>query len=237
VDFPDEPLIAIFTNQDMPMSEQRVLEKLKEGVRKFQDEVYAKNLEHYRRAASTPQAPHTLIIGCADSRVDLEAITSSGPGKIFVTRNVGNMVPPYSGTPGGVTAVIEYAVAALKVKHVVVCGHSDCGAMKALLHPPETDDLPTVRYWLHHGQAALMVAESMAHKNESQIEKLKRLTEENVLMQLVHLKTHPSVAGAMARGDLTMSGWVYDIGSGMVRIAEEGQRKFVLVAAAARTAA
>jgi carbonic anhydrase len=219
------------------MNEQIALEKLIAGTRKFHDEVYAKNAKHYQQAASTPQAPHTLIIGCADSRVDLEAITSSGPGEIFVTRNVGNMVPPYSGTPGGVTAVIEYAVAALKVRHVVVCGHSDCGAMKALLHPPATDELPTVRYWLHHGQAALMVVQGMERKNESQSEKLKKLTEENVLMQLVHMKTHPSVAGAMARGELTMSGWVYDIGSGVVRIATEGRREFVPVTETARTAA
>jgi carbonic anhydrase len=214
------------------MAEQNVLERLKDGARKFHSEVHAENAEHYRRAASTPQAPHTLIISCADSRVDVEAITSSGPGQVFVTRNVGNMVPPYSGTPGGVTAVIEYAVAALKVKHVVVCGHSDCGAMKALLNPESTDKLPTVRYWLHHGQAALMVADSIAHKDDSPSEKLRQLTEENVLMQMVHLKTHPSVAGAMARGELTMSGWVYDIGSGVVRIAEDGQREFVPVTAA-----
>jgi carbonic anhydrase len=142
------------------------------------------------------------------------------------------MVPPYGGTTGGVTAVIEYAVAALKVKHVVVCGHSDCGAMNALLHPSATDNLPTVRYWLHHGQAALMVADSLAHKDDKPNEKLRRLTEENVLMQLVHLKTHPSVAGALARGELTMSGWVYDIGTGVVRIAEEGQREFVPVTSA-----
>ena len=213
------------------------MEKLKAGTRKFHSEVYAKNAGHYQRTASTPQTPHTLIIACADSRVDVEAITSSGPGEVFVTRNVGNMVPPYSGTPGGVTAVIEYAVAALKVKHIVVCGHSDCGAMKALLNPESTDDLPTVRYWLHHGQAALMVAGSMAHKHESKAERLKHLTEENVLMQLVHLKTHPSVAGAMARGELTVSGWVYDIGSGVVRMAEDGHREFVPVTAVARTAA
>jgi carbonic anhydrase len=141
------------------------------------------------------------------------------------------MVPPYSGTPGGITAVIEYAVSALKVSHAVVCGHSDCGAMKGLLNPESTEDLPTVRYWLHHGQAALMVSESMAQKGEDHAELLRRLTEENVLMQLVHLRTHPSVAGAMARGDLTISGWVYDIGEGVVRIAEEGQREFVPVTA------
>jgi carbonic anhydrase len=219
------------------MGEHSVLERLKAGNRKFQIEVYAKNAEHYRKTATTPQTPHTLIVACADSRVDVEAITGSGPGEVFVTRNVGNMVPPYSGTPGGVTAVIEYAVAALKVKHVVVCGHSDCGAMKALLNPSATDELPTVRHWLHHGQAALMVAESMMHKHESQIEKLKHLTEENVLMQIVHMKTHPSVAGAMARKELTISGWVYDIGSGVVRIALDGQREFVPVTIAVGTPA
>ncbi|HTD54600.1 MAG TPA: carbonic anhydrase, partial [Silvibacterium sp.] len=164
---------------------ENVLEKLKEGTRKFYVEVHAEKREQYQRAAAMPQQPHTLIIACADSRVDVEAITSSGPGEVFVTRNVGNMVPPYmapsSGTPGGVTAVIEYAVAALKVKHVVVCGHSDCGAMKGLLNPQSTENLPTVRYWLHHGQAALMVAESMEKKGEDHLERLKRLTEENVL--------------------------------------------------------
>jgi carbonic anhydrase len=214
------------------MSEQTVLEKLKAGARQFQVEVHAKKAEHYQRAASTPQAPHTLIIACADSRVDVEAITSSGPGEVFVTRNVGNMVPPYGLTPGGVSAVIEYAVAALKVQHVVICGHSDCGAMKALLHPESTDKLPTVKNWLHHGHAALMVADSVAHKDDRPSEKLVRLTEENVLMQLAHLKTHPSVAGAIARGELTTSGWVYDIGTGVVRIAEGGRREFVPVTAA-----
>lgn len=212
------------------MSES-VLEKLKEGARKFYAEVHAEKKEQYQRAAAMPQTPHTLFIGCADSRVDIEAITSAAPGEIFVARNVGNMVPPYSGTPGGVTAVIEYAVMALKVKHAVVCGHSDCGAMKGLLHPESTKDLPTVRYWLHHGQAALMVSESMAQKGEDPLERMRRLTEESVLMQLVHLRTHPSVAGAMARGDLTISGWVYDIGEGVVRIAEEGKREFVPVTA------
>jgi len=213
------------------MGEQSILEKLKAGVWKFQVEVHAKNTEHYQRAASTPQTPHTLVIACADSRVDVETITSSVPGEVFVSRNIGNMVPPYGGAMGGVTAVIEYAVAALKVKHVVVCGHSDCGAMKALLHPESTDKMPTVKSWLHNGHAALMVADNMAHKDDRPSEKLRSLTEENVLMQLVHLMTHPSVAGAMARGELTTSGWVYDIGTGVVRIAEGGQREFVPVTA------
>src|SRR6516164_8459558 len=184
------------------MSRQDILEILKDGVRKFQAEVHAKNAAHYRRAASKPQQPHTLIIACADSRVDVEAITSSGPGAVFVTRNVGNMVPPYSGTPGGVTAVIEYAVSALKVKHIAVCGHSDCGAMKALLHPESLESMATVKRWMRNAEAALSVADSLSDKDEKPSERLRRLTEENVLLQVQHLRTHPSVAGAVAREEL-----------------------------------
>ena len=130
------------------MSQQTVLGRLKDGVRRFQAEVHAESAADYHRAATTPQQPHTLIIACADSRVDVEAITSSRPGEVFVTRNIGNMVPGYGEMLGGVSAVIEYAVSALKVQHIVVCGHSDCGAMKALLDPASTDSMPTVKSWL-----------------------------------------------------------------------------------------
>jgi carbonic anhydrase len=212
------------------MDEGSVLEKLKEGARRFQAEVHAEKAEQYQLAASTPQQPHTLIIACADSRVDVESITSSGPGEIFVSRNIGNMVPAYGGMLGGVSAVIEYAVLALKVKHIVVCGHSDCGAMKALLSPESTDNMPTVRTWLSNGHAALKVFESLGHAEDQPRERLRRLTEENVLMQLAHLKTHPSVAGAMARKELTVSGWVYEIGTGAVRIAEGDARQFISIA-------
>lgn len=217
------------------MSETRfppsILERLRTGVRRFQTEVHAENAAEYMHAATNPQRPHTLVIACADSRVDVESITSSGPGDVFVTRNIGNMVPAYGEMLGGVSAVIEYAVSALKVQHVVICGHSDCGAMKALLDPSSTEGMPTVRTWLNNGQAALKVASSLGESEDGLPAKMKRLTEENVLMQMLHLKTHPSVAGAMARGVLTVSGWVYDIGSGGIRIAEDGSREFVPVEA------
>jgi carbonic anhydrase len=211
------------------MGDQSVLEKLKDGVRQFQAGVHAEKAEEYERAANRPQQPHTLIIACADSRVDVEAITSSGPGDVFVTRNIGNMVPAYGEMLGGVSAVIEYAVTALKVHHIVVCGHSDCGAMKALLKPGSTDAMPTVKSWLTNGQAALRVADTLGHPDDRPSERIRRLTEENVLMQLAHLKTHPSVAGAIARDELTVSGWVFEIGTGEVRIAEDGGRTFVPV--------
>jgi carbonic anhydrase len=211
------------------MGDKSILEKLKDGVRQFQAGVHSEKAEEYQRAASRPQQPHTLIIACADSRVDVEAITSSGPGDVFVTRNIGNMVPAYGEMLGGVSAVIEYAVTALKVQHIVVCGHSDCGAMKALLKPGSTDAMPTVKSWLTNGQAALRVADSMNHADDRPSERIRRLTEENVLMQLAHLKTHPSVAGALAREEVTVSGWVFEIGTGEVRIAEDGGRTFVPV--------
>jgi carbonic anhydrase len=203
-----------------------VLKELKAGIRKFRTQVYPENEATYLKAVSEPQRPHALFITCADSRIDPELITQSGPGDIFVTRNVGNLVPAYGEMMGGVSAVIEYAVSALKVQHVVICGHSDCGAMKGLLNPESLEKLPTVRSWLKNGHAALSVAQSLAEPDASPSELLRRLTEENVLLQMQHLRTHPSVAGAMAREELTISGWVYDIGHGEVRISEDGGRVF-----------
>src|ERR1700677_1360860 len=176
-----------------------VLEELKAGIRRFRTEVYPKNQETYIKAVSEPQRPHALFVTCADSRIDPELITQSGPGDLFVTRNVGNLVPAYGEMMGGVSAVIEYAVSALKVQHVVVCGHSDCGAMKGLLNPEGLQKMPTVQRWLRNADAALSVARSLAKQDEKPGELMQRLTEENVLLQLQHLRTHPSVAGAMAR--------------------------------------
>jgi carbonic anhydrase len=207
-------------------SVNEVLAELKAGIRKFRTEVYPKNKATYLQSVKEPQRPHALFITCADSRLDPELITQSGPGDIFVTRNIGNLVPAYGEMLGGVSAVVEYAVTGLKVQHVVICGHSDCGAMKALIRPESLTEMPAVRNWMNNAAAAMSVAKSMAKKDERPIEFVKRLTEENVLLQLQHLRTHPSVAGAMAREELTISGWVYDIGKGEVRITEDGGREF-----------
>ena len=203
-----------------------VLAELKAGIRKFRTETYPKNKATYLQSVKEPQRPHALFITCADSRLDPELITQSGPGDIFVTRNIGNLVPAYGEMLGGVSAVVEYAVTGLKVQHVVICGHSDCGAMKALIRPESLTEMPAVRNWMNNAAAAMSVAKSMAKKDERPSEFVRRLTEETVLLQLQHLRTHPSVAGAMAREELTISGWVYDIGKGEVRITEDGGREF-----------
>jgi carbonic anhydrase len=211
-----------------------VLEQLKAGVRRFQTEVYPQQAELFVQAASEKQQPHTLFITCADSRIDPVAITGAAPGDIFVTRNIGNMVPAYGEMLGGVSAVVEFAVSGLGVKHVVVCGHTQCGAMQALLNPDSVEAMPTVKSWLKNAHAAKSVAQSLyergVHDGMAK-ERLDVLTEQNVLLQMQHLKTHPSVAGAMAQGRLTLSGWVYNIASGEVEVAEDGQRIFTPIGA------
>ena len=129
---------------------------------------------------------------------------------------------------GGVSAVLEYAVSALEVKHIVVCGHTDCGAMKALLDPESVAKMPTVRSWLRNAHTALSVTDALVGADAGE-KRLRVLTEQNVLLQIQHVKTHPSVAGALARGELTISGWVYDIAAGQVRICEGGETEFKLL--------
>ena len=203
-----------------------VLRDLKAGILEFQSAVYPAMRETYRRAASEPQQPRTLIVTCADSRIDMESITQSGPGDLFTTRNIGNMIPAYGEMLGGVSAVVEYAVSALKVRHVVVCGHTDCGAMKALMEPAAVAEMPTVQSWLKNAAAALSVTRSLIDRERDPADFMRQLTEQNVLLQLQHLRTHPSVAGAIARAELTISGWVYNIGTGGIRISEDGQPAF-----------
>jgi carbonic anhydrase len=139
------------------------------------------------------------------------------------------MVPAYGEMLGGVSAVIEFAVSSLGVRHIVVCGHSHCGAMQALLDPASIATMPTVESWLHNAHAALRVAETMhpssgATRPDHQM--IETLTEQNVLLQMQHLKTHPSVAGAIAKRNLSISGWIYSIGTGEVRIACDGEQSF-----------
>jgi carbonic anhydrase len=207
---------------------QESREHLIAGVLRFQQEVYPRQKAKYQQLARKGQTPHALFITCADSRIDPELITQSGPGEIFVSRNIGNLVPPYGDVLGGVSSIVEYAAAALEVSHIVVCGHSDCGAMIGLLHPEKVAHLPIVKSWLRNGDSALsIVRRRNIARNER--EALDELTEENVLQQLNHLRTHPSVAGRLAAGTLSLSGWVFDIGHGSVSIYDEEQRKFLPV--------
>ncbi len=179
------------------------------------------------------QSPHTLFIACADSRVIPELITQSAPGELFVCRNIGNIVPAYGEMLGGVSAVIEYAMHALGVANVVVCGHTGCGAMQALSSPddPTLAQMPTVSAWLRNAAAARSVV-SILHPHLHGAASVQALVEQNVQTQLGHLRTHPAVAARLAQGRLALHGWVYDIADGRVFVLDEATRRFVPAAEA-----
>ncbi|MBA4287205.1 MAG: carbonate dehydratase [Xanthomonadaceae bacterium] len=201
------------------------MDKLIQGFEQFRKVTYPSKQRLFKKLA-TAQAPHTLVITCADSRVVPEYFTSSDPGQLFVVRNVGNIVPPYAQFVGGVSAAIEYAVVVLGVKDIVVCGHSDCGAMKATLKPGSTDSMPAVTAWLRHAEVARHVYEQNYQVDDEKAG-LRALTEENVISQLDHLRTHPSVAARLAAGKIGIHGWVYDIETADIRVFDGEARRFV----------
>ena len=184
------------------------------GMARFRAEIFPQQQPLYQKLATDGQQPQALVISCADSRVVPELITQSGPGQIFCCRNAGNIVPPFSQANGGVSSAIEYAVVALGVRDIVVCGHSDCGAMKGLLHPEALQDMPNVAAWLRHSHAAHRVVCEAYPPGRDERETLRALALENVVAQLNHLRTHPSVAAKVARGQLRLHGWFFELETG-----------------------
>jgi len=198
------------------------------GVIQFQNEVYPQKKELFEKL-SLGQSPEALFITCSDSRIETAMITQTDPGDLFICRNAGNIVPPHTNHTGAMTASIEFAVAALQVPHVVVCGHTGCGAMKGAMNPEGLDQLPHVREWLGYARAAVeIVNETGAGKSEQ--ERMQMLLEQNVILQLQHLRTHPKVAARLAKGDLQLHGWIYDIKSGDVLAYDELNDQFIPVA-------
>jgi len=158
-----------------------------------------------------------------------ELVTQREPGDLFVIRNAGNIVPSFGPEPGGVSATVEYAVAALGVTDVVICGHSDCGAMTAIATCKCLDHMPAVANWLRYADSAKLVNESREHASERA--RVDSMVRENIIVQLNNLKTHPCVALGLAQGRLNLHGWVYDIESGSIDALDTATRRFVPLAA------
>ena len=184
-------------------------------VFRFQAHVFPQNSDLYAQLARDGQSPKALMISCADSRVVPEFIVQAQPGDLFVCRNAGNIVPPFSQANGGVSSTVEYAVMVLGVRDIIICGHSDCGAMKALVNPNSLDNMPNVAAWLRHSCAAQKVVED-GYPHSDPEDRARLLALENVAIQLAHLRTHPSVASAIARGEISLHGWFVDIQAGEV---------------------
>jgi carbonic anhydrase len=200
------------------------VDRILKGLSRFQKNVYPKHRDLFQKLA-LGQRPEALFITCADSRIDPCMLTQTKPGDLFISRVIGNIVPPYPDAIGGVSATIEYAVGVLGVVDIIVCGHTDCGVMKGVVNPEPLEPLTSVTAWLKYAQPA---REAVAqHETQSEVEFLLAVTERNVIEQLDNLRTHPSVAARLEQGDLRLHGWVYDLGEGVVTSYDPEKAAFV----------
>ena len=190
--------------------------KLESGVEKFQTLVYPR-MKHEFRQLAAGQTPETLFITCSDSRIDPNLLTQTRPGELFVIRNAGNIVPRPGAGELSVEASIQFAVEVLKVRRIVVCGHSHCGAVAGLLDAESLDSLPVIRDWVMHSRQVLQRIDR--DRNEA-IDAVR----ENVWLQLEHLMEYPFVAQAVQAGDLELHGWVYQFESGEVEFLDDHRR-------------
>jgi len=198
------------------------------GVINFRSNVYPQRKDLFGTLAGG-QNPDFLFITCSDSRIDPNLLTGSDPGDLFICRNAGNIIPPHSNETGGMTASIEYAVAVLGVRHIIVCGHTDCGAVKGALDMEGLNGLPHVKEWLGHCRSAMeIVRERNGIASGSCLghEHLYEAIEENVLQQVQHLRTHPVVAAKLATGKVAIHGWVYNIETGAIRCCSHNSTEF-----------
>lgn len=196
-------------------------QQLVEGLRRFRRESFPLFREHYQRLVAEGQRPSTLFVGCADSRVVPDLLTSALPGDLFVIRNVGSLIPPFEPDAGfhGTSAGIEFATLVLGVKDIVVCGHSHCGAIRALFGP-QREDAPHIARWLELARPALVDALPTEQN-------LRRTEMRAVVLQLERLMSYPMVRERVESGELCLHGWYYVIEEGRVLGLDAGSGEFL----------
>lgn len=206
------------------------MRKLIQGIIEFREKSLPQYAEQFRQL-SQGQSPDTLFITCSDSRVVPDLLMSTDPGDLFVMRNVGNMVP--ASTPDGSStgdlseaSAIEFAVLLLKVENIVICGHSECGAMKAALEPRSLSAVPNLVKWLHHSTSAVFRLDQEGPL-DSRLQRHNQLSQINVLVQLEHLMSYPMVQEQVRAGRLRLSGWWFDIAAGEMLAYERETRTFM----------
>jgi carbonic anhydrase len=203
-----------------------------EGIVSFRDNLLPHYAEQFRDLAAG-QSPDALFITCADSRVVPDLLASALPGSLFTVRNVGNLVPP--ATVDGLSigdlseaSAIEYAVLVLKVSNIIVCGHSECGAMKTALQADRAAAVPNLSKWLHHAHAATF---RLQHEGplDGSLCTHDQLSQINVLVQLEHLSSYAIVRETVAAGALRLSGWWFDVASCQMYAYDRTRRLFELI--------
>ena len=203
-----------------------------QGIQLFQERVFGTKESLFQKLGEG-QAPLALFITCSDSRINPNLLTQTEPGELFILRTAGNLVPPHGSPPSSEEATLEYALKHLHIRDVILCGHSRCGAVQALLAPDSLRDLPGVAQWLTHARDVLPAVERLG-ASLSPAEKILLAIERNVLVQLEHVKSYPFVTEALTAGRLRLHAWVYHFESGQVTAHDPGKERFVPLAEAPR---
>ena len=208
------------------------MQKLLGGIHSFQSSYFQANRELFEHLSSKGQRPDVLFFTCADSRVVPDLITNASPGELFTVRNAGNIIPPYDPhNVSGEAASAEYAVEVLGVKDIIVCGHTQCGAMHAILHPEEATTLEFVLEWVKHGaRTRAIIQEAYPHLRGNDL--VTAAVEENVLVQLEHLRTYPFIQERLERPDFRLHGSASEISTGVVYTYDADAQQFVPLAVA-----
>jgi carbonic anhydrase len=213
----------------------RTMQQLIDGVHYFQNVGFQQQRELFERLRFG-QSPEACFITCADSRIDPTLITNAKPGQLFIVRNAGNVIPCYGTANNGELAAVEFAVAVLGVKDIIVCGHTHCGAMKAVVHPETVASLPSLKDWLHHcDSTAQIIKDHYSHLSEEAL--YTATAEENVLVQLEHLRTLPIIASRVSRGLINLHGWMYKFETGQVFVYDSREGQFLPISTSAEDSA
>lgn len=202
------------------------MKRLIKGLHEFQTNYFSEHKELFE-LLSQGQHPRILFITCSDSRIDPNLITQTDPGEMFIIRNAGNIIPPYGATNGGEGATVEYAIHALGIEEIIVCGHTHCGAMKGLLQIGKLEEeMPVVYEWLKHAEATRRTIKEHYQEYEGE-DLLNAAAKENVLTQLDNLRTYPVVYSGLKGGQLQLHGWLYEIETGQILEYDSGRSQFV----------
>jgi carbonic anhydrase len=170
---------------------------------------FEKQGELLEKLATEGQSPESLFIGCADSRVSPEGLLGANPGDLFMLRNIANIIPPFEHSDTGITAVLEYAIRHLKVPHLVICGHTDCGGIKGLDAELDAENDPALTSWLEFARPAQQEIDSSGRKFINEADRNRAIVERNVVLQLRHIQSYPFVLAALEANRLELHGWVY----------------------------
>ena len=200
------------------------MQKIVKGYLEFKESGFEKKKDLFAKLSNS-QNPEVLFITCSDSRIDPNLITQTEPGDLFVIRNAGNIVPPHTLESDGIVASIEFALVALGVKHIIVCGHSNCGAMKGALNISGLTALPKVKGWLNYCSEAVTLVKS--RESDLKSDKLNSVTQENVLLQIRRLEQYPEISKRLTTGDIEIHGWVYEIADGTIKCFNSEKQRFI----------